>query len=71
MEDMTQAEQEAIRKRCYSKYLSLFAEAAELIKRDHTIRAYFPPTKSGIRELAAILHKSQKNTEKVIHGYSS
>jgi len=71
MEDTTQAEQEAIRKLSYSEYLSLFAEAAEIIKKDPVIRTYFPPTKSGIHGLAVVLHRLRKNTEKVIHGSSS
>ena len=42
--------------------------AADLIKKDPVIRAYFPPTISGLQELSALLHmrESQKNTEKLI-----
>ena len=42
--------------------------AADMIKKDPLVRAYFPPTISGLQELSAVLHmrESQKNTEKLL-----
>ena len=42
--------------------------AADLITKDPVIRAYFPPTISGLQELSAVLHmrESQRNTDRLI-----
>ena len=42
--------------------------AADLIKKDPVVRAYFPPTISGLQELSAVLHmrESQRNTDKLL-----